>query len=40
MQLPFPEYLCSEIEQFVLQELTMTVKLPQDQADDSQNVLR
>lgn len=40
MQLPFPEYLFSEIEQFVLQELTMTVKLPQDQADDSQNVLR
>jgi hypothetical protein len=40
MQLPFPEYLFSEIEQMVLQELTMTVKLPQDQADDSQNVLR
>jgi hypothetical protein len=40
MQLPFPEYLFSEIEQFVLQELTMTVKLPQDQGDDGQNVLR
>lgn len=40
MMLPFPEYLFSEIEQFVLQELTMTVKLPQDQSDDSQNVLR
>jgi hypothetical protein len=40
MQLPFPEYLFSEIEQFVLQELNMTVKLPQDQGDDGQNVLR
>ena len=39
-QLPYPEYLFSEIEQYVLQELTMTVKLPQDQVDDSQNVLR
>jgi len=39
-QLPFPEYLFSEIEQFVLQELTMLAKLPVDDADDSQNVLR
>ena len=38
--LPFPEYLFSEIEQFVIQELTMAVKLPADGADDSQNVLR
>lgn len=39
-QLPFPEYLFSEIEQFVLQELTMLAKLPVDDADDSQNILR
>lgn len=40
MELPFPDYLFAEIEQFVLQELTMTVKIPVDNADDSQNVLR
>lgn len=40
MKLPFPEYLFSEIEQFVLQELTMSMKIPQDEGDDSQNVLR
>lgn len=39
-QLPFPEYLFSEIEQFVLQELTILAKLPVDDADDSQNILR
>lgn len=38
--LPFPEYLFSEIEQFVVQELTMSIKVPTDGADDSQNVLR
>jgi len=38
--LPFPEYLFSEIEQFVIQELTMAIKVPADGADDSQNVLR
>ena len=38
--LPFPEYLFSEIEQFVVQELTMSMKVPTDGADDSQNVLR
>lgn len=38
--LPFPEYLFSEIEQFVVKELTMTMQIPQDAADDSQNTLR
>jgi hypothetical protein len=38
--LPFPEYLFSEIEQFVIQELTMAIQFPTDGPDDSQNVLR
>jgi hypothetical protein len=38
--LPFPEYLFSEIEQFVIKELTMTMQVPTDGPDDSQNVLR
>jgi hypothetical protein len=38
--LPFPEYLFSEIEQFVVKELTMTMQVPTDGADDSQNALR
>ena len=38
--LPFPEYLFSEIEQFVIKELTMAVQIPTDGPDDSQNVLR
>lgn len=36
----FPEYLFSEIEQFVIKELTMTMQVPIDGADDSQNILR
>jgi hypothetical protein len=36
----FPEYLFSEIEQFVIKELTMTMQVPTDGADDSQNILR
>ena len=36
----FPEYLFSEIEQFVIKELTMAIQIPTDGADDSQNVLR
>ena len=36
----FPEYLFSEIEQFVVKELTMAMQIPTDGADDSQNVLR
>jgi hypothetical protein len=39
-QLPFPEYLFSEIEQYVLQEFTTSMKVPVDGADDSQNILR
>lgn len=38
--LPFPEYLFSEIEQFVIKELTMAIQIPTDGSDDSQNVLR
>jgi hypothetical protein len=38
--LPFPEYLFSEIEQFVVKELTMTMSVPTDGPDDSQNALR
>jgi hypothetical protein len=38
--LNIPEYLYSEVEQFVLQEFTMTVQVPADPTDDSQNVLR
>jgi hypothetical protein len=38
--LPFPEYLFSEIEQFVIKELTMAMQVPTDGSDDSQNVLR
>lgn len=38
--LALPEYLFSEIEQYVLQELTTTLKVPGDGPDDSQNTLR
>ncbi len=38
--LNIPEYLFSEVEQFVLKELTTTVQLPADSSDDSQNTLR
>lgn len=38
--LNIPEYLFSEVEQFVLQEFTMTIQVPGDLTDDSQNVLR
>lgn len=38
--LPLPEYLFSEIEQYVVQELTITMKIPSDNTDDSQNILR
>jgi hypothetical protein len=38
--LPFPEYLFSEIEQFVVKELTMIMQVPTDGSDDSQNSLR
>jgi hypothetical protein len=39
-QLPFPEYLFSEIEQFVLKEFTMTISVPSDGADNNQNAIR
>ena len=35
-----PEYLFSEVEQFVLKELTMIMQVPPDGSDDSQNSLR
>jgi len=35
-----PEYLYSEIEQFIIKELTMSIQVPVDGSDDSQNVLR
>lgn len=38
--LNIPEYLFSEIEQFVVKELTMTMQVPTDGPDDGQNILR
>jgi hypothetical protein len=38
--LPFPEYLFSEIEQYVIKELTMAIQVPSDGPDDSQNAQR
>jgi hypothetical protein len=35
-----PEYLFSEVEQYVIKELTMAMQVPSDGADDSQNALR
>jgi hypothetical protein len=35
-----PEYLFSEAEQYVVKELTMTMQIPTDGPDDSQNALR
>jgi len=35
-----PEYLFSEIEQFVIQEYSTTMQITVDQSDDSQNILR
>ena len=35
-----PEYLFSEVEQFVIKELTITMSIPTDGPDDSQNTLR
>ena len=40
LPLPLPEYLFSEIEQYVIKDFTTTVQLPTDGADDSKNVLR
>lgn len=35
-----PEYLFSEVEQYVIKELTMSMSVPTDGPDDSQNALR
>jgi|TARA_R110002126_G_scaffold74687_9_gene186159 hypothetical protein len=35
-----PEYLFSEVEQFVIKELSMSMQIPSDGADDGQNTLR
>ena len=35
-----PEYLFSEVEQMVIKELTMSMSIPTDGPDDSQNTLR
>jgi hypothetical protein len=37
---PLPEYLFAEVEQMAEQEFGMTVRLPDDGADDGQNILR
>jgi hypothetical protein len=39
-QLSIPEYLFSEVEQFVIKELSMTLQIPSNGADDNQNALR
>ena len=38
--LSLPEYLFSEVEQFVIKELSMSMQIPSDGADDGQNTLR
>jgi len=38
--LNIPDYLFSEIEQYVIKELSMTMQVPTDGADDGQNTLR
>jgi hypothetical protein len=38
--LAIPDYLFSEAEQFVMKELTTSVSIPSDGADDGQNTLR
>ncbi len=37
---PLPEYLFAEVEQMAEQEFGMTIRIPDDGADDGQNVLR
>jgi len=39
-QFALPEYLFSEAEQYVVKELTMSLSIPSDGPDDSQNTLR
>ncbi len=38
--LNIPDYLFSEVEQYVVKELAMTLQVPTDGADDGQNTLR
>lgn len=38
--LPLPDYLFAEVEQMAEQEFGMTVRIPDDGADDGQNILR
>jgi hypothetical protein len=38
--LNIPEYLFAEVEQYVVKELTMSMSVPSDGPDDSQNALR
>ena len=38
--LNIPDYLFSEVEQYVVKELTMTIQVPTDGPDDGQNTLR
>lgn len=38
--LNIPDYLFSEVEQFVVKELTMSIQVPTDGPDDGQNTLR
>jgi len=38
--LPLPDYLFAEVEQMAEQEFGMTIRIPDDGADDGQNVLR
>lgn len=40
LQLPLPDYLFAEVEQMAEQEFSMTIRIPDDGADDGQNVLR
>jgi hypothetical protein len=39
-RLPFPEYIFSEIEQYVVKDFTMSMQIPTNGPDDSQNILR
>ena len=39
-RLPFPQYLFSEIEQFVVKDLSLAMQVPTNGPDDSQNAIR
>jgi len=40
MPLSIPAYLFSEVEQYTVKELSMSLQIPPDTSDDSQNILR